>query len=191
MNKSEMMKQLIITTAFKLFQEQGYTKVTVDAIAAACGITKPTFYNKFRSKDDLIASYFKQMTEDLSLSMVSMAEEDSYWGRIIKGYKTLMDWSLQFGHDMYSQLFITNLKTDRGTFNLSIPLAKTMITLIEKAQDAGQIRNPRPAEDLYTASVHLTYGYGVYWCIKGGNFDLFPQIKKALGDLYDVAPELE
>lgn len=40
--------------AYVLFRERGYTRVNVDEIAAAAGITKRTLYSHFKSKDALL-----------------------------------------------------------------------------------------------------------------------------------------
>lgn len=39
--------------AFRLFDEQGFDKTTLDAVSAAVGITKRTFFRYFESKNDI------------------------------------------------------------------------------------------------------------------------------------------
>ena len=55
----------ILAAADKLFYRQGIRAVSVDAVAAAAGVSKRTLYNYYPSKDHLIAAYltarFKQM----------------------------------------------------------------------------------------------------------------------------------
>ncbi len=46
--------QRILDTAMRLFGEQGYEEVTVGQIAAAAGVSVPTFYAHFTGKDVLI-----------------------------------------------------------------------------------------------------------------------------------------
>jgi AcrR family transcriptional regulator len=50
-------RQRIIAAANKLFCSEGIKSVSVDAVAAAAGVTKRTLYYHFDSKDDLIAAY--------------------------------------------------------------------------------------------------------------------------------------
>lgn len=47
----------IINAAEKLFYAEGIGRVSVDAVAAAAGVTKRTLYYHFTSKDELIAAY--------------------------------------------------------------------------------------------------------------------------------------
>ena len=50
----------ILAAASTLFYEQGIRTVGVDAIAAAADVTKKTLYDRFGSKDRLIAAYLEQ-----------------------------------------------------------------------------------------------------------------------------------
>lgn len=47
-------RQRLIQAAATLFYEHGIHRTSVDAVVAAAGLTKPTFYKNFPSKDDLI-----------------------------------------------------------------------------------------------------------------------------------------
>ncbi|GJM73265.1 hypothetical protein HMSSN036_54810 [Paenibacillus macerans] len=47
-------KTAIIDAAFQLFQEKGFALTTIDEIAKASGMTKPSFYKYFPSKEDLL-----------------------------------------------------------------------------------------------------------------------------------------
>lgn len=46
----------ILDAAYKLFRRQGYTRVSIDEIAAAAKVTKKTLYYHFQSKDALLAA---------------------------------------------------------------------------------------------------------------------------------------
>ena len=50
----------ILRTASELFYKQGVRGVGVDAIALAADVTKKTLYDRFGSKDRLIAAYLQQ-----------------------------------------------------------------------------------------------------------------------------------
>ncbi|MBP0446162.1 TetR/AcrR family transcriptional regulator [Roseomonas sp. SSH11] len=52
-------RERIIAAASRLFYAQGVGKVSMDAVAAAAGVTKRTLYYHFRSKDDLAAAYLE------------------------------------------------------------------------------------------------------------------------------------
>lgn len=183
------MKDIIIKKSYELLKNKRFNELSVNEICEYCHITKPTFYKYIGNKDNLLTYYYNTVINDYASVALTLLAEDNYWKQIYAGFEIILNWSSQFGHDLYSQLFITNLKSNRGTFNFDTELAKVMITLYSKAQQAGQIRNASDPEALYTNCIHLSMGYGVNWCITGGKFDLANEFHKALENVCDVAPE--
>ncbi len=57
MRKDISTKDRIIAAANRLFYREGIRAVSVDAVAAAAGLTKRSLYYHFKSKDDLISDY--------------------------------------------------------------------------------------------------------------------------------------
>ena len=53
----------IAEAAYYLFYRKGFTRVSMDEIAARSGITKRTLYAYYRSKDDLLAAAFEHYNE--------------------------------------------------------------------------------------------------------------------------------
>jgi len=52
---AELTRKRILEAAYALFRRQGYSRVSMDEIAASTRVTKRTLYHHFRSKDDLLA----------------------------------------------------------------------------------------------------------------------------------------
>jgi AcrR family transcriptional regulator len=52
--KRDETRARIMDAAYILFRQRGYTRVTVDEISAAAGMTKRTLYSHFASKDALL-----------------------------------------------------------------------------------------------------------------------------------------
>ncbi len=53
-------KSQILTTAARLFFQNGYRAIGVDTISAEANIGKMTLYRHFESKDDLIVAYLRE-----------------------------------------------------------------------------------------------------------------------------------
>jgi AcrR family transcriptional regulator len=52
----ERTRQRILDAAYRLFRRKGFTRVSMDDIAAATAVTKRTLYHHFESKDALLAA---------------------------------------------------------------------------------------------------------------------------------------
>lgn len=60
---AEVTRRRILDAAYKLFRRQGYSRVSIDEIAATAKITKKTLYYHFASKDALLASVLGTQSE--------------------------------------------------------------------------------------------------------------------------------
>ncbi|WP_178075830.1 TetR/AcrR family transcriptional regulator [Paenibacillus oralis] len=58
-------KTAIIEAAFQLFEEKGFALTTIDEIAKASGMTKPSFYKYFPGKEDLLLEVIEIFAEEL------------------------------------------------------------------------------------------------------------------------------
>lgn len=52
---SDQTRKRVLDAAYRLFRRQGYSRVSMDEIAAATRVTKRTLYYHFESKDQLLA----------------------------------------------------------------------------------------------------------------------------------------
>ena len=53
-------KERILDAAYALFYREGFTRASVDAVAAGAGVTKRTLYYHFKSKDDLVGAVLER-----------------------------------------------------------------------------------------------------------------------------------
>lgn len=58
---SERKREAILDAAIAQFREHGFQRASMDAIAAAAGVSKRTVYNHFPSKDELFAAILWQL----------------------------------------------------------------------------------------------------------------------------------
>jgi AcrR family transcriptional regulator len=60
---AEPTRQRILSAAYTLFRQRGYSRVSMDEIASATKVTKRTLYNHFQSKDQLLAVVLEAQNE--------------------------------------------------------------------------------------------------------------------------------
>ena len=61
--KGEQTRELILSTALRLFREQGYGKTTMRAIAAEAGVSVGNAYYYYSSKEHLMQAYYDHLQE--------------------------------------------------------------------------------------------------------------------------------
>ena len=71
------MKDTILKVAAEKIQTYGLRKFTMDEIAEELKISKKTIYKYFKSKDDIIHEYFKEIVETDKTSTVESIRKDS------------------------------------------------------------------------------------------------------------------
>lgn len=59
--KQGTVRERIMATAFDLFYRQGYRATGINQVIAESGVAKASFYDHFKSKDDLLVEYVREM----------------------------------------------------------------------------------------------------------------------------------
>lgn len=84
----------IVTAAEELFYDRGITAVGVDLIAEHSGVTKRTLYNRFGSKDHLVAAYLTARDERWrSRVRAAVDAGDTPAGAVTAPFEALRTWS--------------------------------------------------------------------------------------------------
>ncbi|WP_170926402.1 TetR/AcrR family transcriptional regulator [Devosia lucknowensis] len=77
--KREETLKRITQCAMTLFAREGYEATTIDAVAAAAGISRRTFFHYFKSKDDILLSQQAGMGEQLIAALSAEPDAGSPW----------------------------------------------------------------------------------------------------------------
>jgi TetR/AcrR family transcriptional regulator, transcriptional repressor for nem operon len=80
-------REMLLLSAGKLFQEVGYVQASIYRIASAVNAPKGTFYNYFRSKEDLASRLVDRQFEALDESLIRSTGHSA-------SYQLKMHWSL-------------------------------------------------------------------------------------------------
>ncbi len=73
--KRQPRKQLLIDTAYRLFNRFGYHATGIDRIMAESGVSKTTLYKYYRTKDELILAVLQQRHRQLETRLQEQMEE--------------------------------------------------------------------------------------------------------------------
>ncbi|MEN8653738.1 TetR family transcriptional regulator [Streptomyces sp. 21So2-11] len=81
--KSEHTRALILETALRLFQEKGYDRTTMRAIAQEAGVSVGNAYYYFASKEHLVQSFYDRLTSEHRAAVLPvLADEDELAARL-------------------------------------------------------------------------------------------------------------
>src|SRR5580698_723689 len=81
-------REMLLLSAGKLFQEVGYVPASIHRIAAAVSAPKGTFYNYFRSKEDLASILVDRQFAAIYQSL-SLAPGESAWDQLKQHFEFL------------------------------------------------------------------------------------------------------
>ncbi|ANZ62380.1 hypothetical protein AYR62_03110 [Secundilactobacillus paracollinoides] len=157
-------KSQILEAAYALFQEKSYDQTSVTDICNACHITKPAFYYHFKAKADLLLYFYKSTVEKLVLTVDT--DNVNYWKQLVMCFIQLAQAENKLGADMISKVFVANLTQNRHTFDFNDAFKTTCVTLITKAQTAGQIQNTQAPDELFYTASYIFSGYDIMWAIE-------------------------
>ncbi|MEE1756161.1 TetR/AcrR family transcriptional regulator [Streptomyces sp. SP18CS02] len=103
--KSEQTRALILETALRLFQERGYDKTTMRAIAQEAGVSVGNAYYYFASKEHLVQGFYDRIAAEHAAAVQSVLEGDTDLAVRIRD--TLLTWLdvAEPYHRFASQLF--------------------------------------------------------------------------------------
>ena len=159
------LKNNIINTSYQSFMENGYAQTTVNDICKACSITKTTFYRYIDSKEELLSYFFDDINERIDELRTNAKIHQNYVQQIIDAFDLIIEHMLQFKQELYCQLYISNLKENKGTFSQINDLKEIVVELIEKAQTTKEIKNPSSPQIIYNVLEHICFGCGIQWCL--------------------------
>ena len=144
-SRGEATRARIREAANGLFLRDGVEATTVEAIAAAAGVSKPTFYLYFQRKEDLLLEYGLQRlrrARDLLPDLIAC----STFREALNGLLDAVVRGKAWGRELTGRAIV-----EIGTSAERLPVAAPhtiLKPLIELGQARGEIRTDIPAETL-------------------------------------------
>lgn len=141
-------RERIIETSMRLFEANGYHRVTVDQIVKESGTSKGGFYHNFKSKDELL-----YIIHDQFISYVLEKAEEAYeqWDTpterlqaIVKSFVKMIDLyrsevTIFYQESLFlSPEYFTDIEIKRDRYK------KIMFTVIQDGIESGEFRQELP-----------------------------------------------
>jgi AcrR family transcriptional regulator len=143
--KGEQTRELILSTALRLFREQGYGKTTMRAIATEAGVSVGNAYYYYGSKDHLMQAYY-DLLQDQHRDAVEplLASEKAFVPRMIGVLQTWLEVAAPY-HEFAGTFFKTaaDPKSPLSPFSdESRPARDASVEIFRRVVDGSDLKVP-------------------------------------------------
>ncbi|MEV0176725.1 TetR family transcriptional regulator [Streptomyces sp. NPDC050803] len=167
-SKSEQTRALILETAMRLFQERGYDKTTMRAIAKEAGVSVGNAYYYFEGKEHLIQGFYDRIAAEHKAAVREvLARETDLEARLAGVLKAWLDVATPY-HEFAVQFFKTAADPDSPLSPFSPESEHARVEAIEVHREvlAGATKTKVP-DDLRDVLPELMWlsqmGLVLYW----------------------------
>ena len=167
--ESDNSKKSILRAALELFSVKGYDAVGVQEICDAAGITKPTLYYFFKSKQGLVEAIVDEWGVELLRSVKDAAV---YQRDFIKGLTNILTAQIIFAKEnpMFFRFHVglLNAPNDSEARSVYAPVIKKLDSCIDSffLQSAAEFGNMRGKEKLYALLFRNTVQTVAFQCVQ-------------------------
>ncbi|MFF7164876.1 TetR/AcrR family transcriptional regulator [Streptomyces sp. NPDC008086] len=167
-SKSEQTRALILETAMRLFQERGYDKTTMRAIAQEAGVSVGNAYYYFEGKEHLIQGFYDRIAAEHQAAIRDvLARETDLEARLAGVLKVWLDIATPY-HEFAVQFFKNAADPDSPLSPFSAESEHARVEAIEVHRQvlAGATRTKVPEElrDVLPELMWLSQmGLVLYW----------------------------
>ncbi len=167
--KKVQTRERIYRAALKLFSERGLATTTVDEIVAVADVAKGTFFNYFRSKEEIFAFFI-----EIQLSKVTEAVDEAQKGKrsirdVLRKAFERLGGEVGSSSNLARALVASVLGNDAACETVGTGMAEGR-RLIEKILDLGQVRgqvrSDRSIRAMSLAFQQALFGAIVLWGIR-------------------------
>ncbi len=142
--RRQMLRQEILEAAAELLAEKGYATMSMDELAARVGVSKPTLYTHFPTKDDLVVAASICLMEQI----VAAFEEDRDGRSPLEHLSWMLQRIVQLQIDsgalalqMWMPELFELLRRNDEAFTIMHQVDGYVFELVQEAFEAGEI-NP-------------------------------------------------
>ena len=131
-------RQLILSRALELFSARGYDAVGVQEVVTAAGVTKPTLYHHFGSKEGVLAAL---IAEDSGTLLEKLALAADYRGDLQGNLLELASVYLAFGsaqpqfYRLLTTCYLAPLESE--SYRLAVPVRERQYKIVEALFEAA------------------------------------------------------
>jgi AcrR family transcriptional regulator len=168
-------RDLIYRTAIELMEQKGFQNIKVEEICKAAGVSVGSFYNCFKSKNDILSEVFRQIDEYFLNNVFDKLNEGTSVERINSYFEIYAVYNVERGIEFVKQLYgvHNNLFITKGRY-----LQTVLKNIIEAGQENGQITKDMSSDEIVEFLFIAIRGVIYHWCLNDGQFDLVERVSQ-------------
>lgn len=176
----EQIRSSLIQIGLKLFAEKGFAATTVDEITAGAGVAKGTFYNYFKTKEDLaLAGALDAQSQWGDLLTRLMNECRTTRDRLHMIFAGGVEW-IRCNREVTWVWCVERLRRGRESTGGASGLARLLTGVYRAGQGQGEIRRDRSPEQL-ALEIEGVFLVGIAaWYHSEGAYDLAAAMRNAI-----------
>ncbi|MGR8008768.1 TetR family transcriptional regulator [Streptomyces hypolithicus] len=165
--KSEQTRTLILETALRLFQERGYDKTTMRAIAQEAGVSTGNAYYYFGSKEHLVQGFYDRIAAEHAAAVEPVLAAEKDLAARISG--VLLAWlGVAAPYHRFAAQFFKNAADPESPLSPfstdSAPAREAAIAIQKRALDGSTTKaDPELAAELPQLMWLLQMGLVLFW----------------------------
>ena len=162
-------KNKIYQVSIELLKKKGYEDLKVEDICKNAGVSVGSFYNYFKSKNDILMEIFKIADDYFENEVENQLNSTNSLNQIVEFFDYYANYNVLIGIDTMKQLYTFNNKmfVQNGRFMQTL-----LQEIISKGQNKNQISSIMTVEEISNYLFIAARGIAYDWCIHDGNYDL-------------------
>lgn len=173
--KQNNTKKKIVSAAWKLFYEQGYSDTTIDEIIEESGTSKGSFYHYFDGKDALLSSLsylFDEKYEELAPLLPDTMSAPEKLVYLNQELFTMIENSISL--ELLAGLLSSQLTTkgDKHLLDRNRFYYKLLRQIVLEGQEKNELRSDMSANELVKMYALCERALLYDWCICNGEYSL-------------------
>ncbi|AKL95936.1 transcriptional regulator TetR family [Clostridium aceticum] len=168
-------QEKIYRTAVELIEKKGFENITVEEICKTSNVSVGSFYNYFKSKNEILDRIFK-LADDYFLNVVAANIKGvNTRDKINEFFLYYANYNVERGVDFVKQLytFKSNLFTTKGRH-----IQAVLQTIIEEGQKKGELSTNMAPEEAVRFLFISVRGIVYDWSLHDGQYDLPEHVTK-------------
>lgn len=181
--RSKNTKKKIVSSAWRLFYEQGYDHTTVDDIIAESGTSKGSFYHYFEGKDALLSSLSFLFDEKYEELLPQLTPEMSCIEKLLfLNCELFAVIENTVPLDLMARLFSSQLitKGEKHLLDHNRVYYRILRSIVTEGQSAGELRTDMSVNEITKLYAMCERALMYDWCICNGDYSLRAYAEKTM-----------